>query len=230
MKDITIRCFKGNIAEFICRCQTTLYYDWVLELLLTFSRFFPYRTSSGLHVLTLNRRNNICCRQTILSHLRRIYPYPHSIVSPELLYRTYTRNGFNSIHHIVRPIVLEEYIIIGPVWRNQGEDEGHITRGFSGSYANLLYFRWQLSRSPLYPVGYIDRIHIRIGILRKLNGQGIGTIVGGVRGHEIHMLYTNHLVFNNRGHCIVNNLRRCPRIGCGNLYSWRCYLWIPRYR
>ena len=147
-----------------------MHYDWVLELLLTLSRFLPYSTSSSLHILTLNSRNDICCCQTILGHLRGIYPYPHGIVSPEFLYRTDTRDGFNGIHHIVRTIVLEEDIIIGPIWRNQGEDEGHITRGFGGSYTNLLYFRWQLSRSSLYPVGYIDRIHVRIGILRKLNG------------------------------------------------------------
>ena len=204
---------KYDIAEFLLRHKTTLRRDDVLEGGILIDRSAGNVTGRDLLILRRNGRNDLARSDLVLRHLRRIHPDAHRKVRAEFLYVADALDGLQLIQVVHGEIVLQEYVIIRAIRREQADDKCHVPRRFPrGDADGADRIRKPCIRSR-DAILYSDGRHIRVRPRQELDRERIGAIRVRCRRHIIKAFGTDDILFYDLGHRLRYDFRVSARIG-----------------
>ncbi len=184
----------------------------VLEHLPARHRRLAELAGGDLRVLLLDGAGHVGRGQAAGLHLHRIEPDAHAVVAlAEIGDVADARKAREFVLQLNRGVVAQVKIVASEVGRKQVDDHQHAGRFLFHRHAAALDEVGQDRLGQRDAVLHQHLRHIEVDAVLKRHGQGVGAVVGALRGHVEHALDAVDLLFDGSGHRVGDDLR----IGAG---------------
>ena len=155
-----------------------------------------------------------------MGHPLRFHPDTHTVCITQLQHVAHTLNTFDLRNHVYIQIIGQECLIISFIGTDQRVDLEETGLSLCCTDTDLCHLRRQQTLRLGNTVLYVDRRHIRIGSLLKVDLNLGRSRVGRRRGDINHVLDTIDILLQRHDHTVHHRVSVRARISCLHTNRW----------
>ncbi len=174
----------------------------------------PAELAGGdLHVVGLERRENVLHRQMVIGQLVGVQPDAHGILGAEVLHLAHARNARQDLLQVGLGVVPQVVAVHAAVFRDQAHDDQVVPGRLADRDPLALDHLGQAGHGELELVLHLGPGKVRIGPRGEgqLEPGASGRIAGG--GQVEHLVEAGHLLLDDLGDAVLHGLGRGAGIG-----------------
>ena len=194
---------NNNIFKLLFSLQASFVTHHILERLIA---LLTELARSRFNILFSQCSRNIRRHQFIFGHYIRFQPNTHRVIGTHHHRLTNARHTFYLRHNIDIGVVFQEFLIVPVIIAIQSETHQHTGLAFLCDDTHLSNLSREKTLSLSHTVLDIDRRHIGIHPLFKINRNRCTTSISSSGGHIIHVLHTIDLLLKRSNYAVQYSL------------------------
>ena len=198
----------GNGGELFGGLQHALHDDGGVQALPAHCRRPAELAGRDLHVVGLERRENVLDRQAVIGQPVGVQPEAHGILGAEVLHLAHAGHPGQHLLQVGLGIVPEVVAVHAAVFRDQAHDDQVVPGRLTDRDPLALDHLGQAGHGELQLVLHLGPGEVRIGPRGEgqLEASASGRIAGG--GQVDHLVEAGHLLLDDLGDAVLHGLRR----------------------